>query len=95
MAEWMVPETLTFALYTNSFKSFTLGALWTLLNNRVSHWLRESFESVLRCDNDPLCHQHTPRACERCCFLTFGCQRFNDTLDRSAVASFWRDRPGS
>ena len=35
LAEWLVPETLTFAVYANTLKDFTLGSLWTLLNNRA------------------------------------------------------------
>jgi hypothetical protein len=90
LAEWIVPETLTFALYANNLKSYTLGALWTLLNNRSLQWLERTADSVLRCENDPLCYQRSPRACERCLFLTFGCQRFNDQLDRQLLSDFWR-----
>ena len=32
LAEWVVPETLTFALYVNNFKSVTMGSLrWCAL----------------------------------------------------------------
>jgi hypothetical protein len=91
LAEWVVPETLTFALYANNLKSYTLGALWTLLNNRTLQWLNKSATGMLRCENDPLCHQRSPRACERCLYLTFGCPSFNDHLDRRLLASFWRN----
>jgi hypothetical protein len=91
LAEWVVPETLTFALYANNLKSYTLGALWTLLNNRTLQWLNKAISGVLRCENDPLCHQRSPRACERCLYLTFGCPSFNDHLDRRLLVSFWRD----
>ncbi len=91
LAEWVVPETLTFALYANNLKSYTLGALWTLLNNRTLQWLTKAASGVLRCENDPLCHQRSPRACERCLFLTFGCPSFNDQLDRKLLTSFWRN----
>lgn len=91
LAEWVVPETLTFALYANNLKSYTLGALWTLLNNRTLQWLDKAAGSVLRCENDPLCHQRSPRACERCLYLTFGCPTFNDRLDRKLLARFWCD----
>lgn len=89
LAEWIVPETLTIVLYASSLKSYTLGALWTLLNNRTLQWLQQGVQSVLRCENDPLCHQAHPRACERCLYLAFGCQKFNDDLDREVLGSFW------
>lgn len=91
LAEWIVPETLTFALYANNLKSFTLGALWTLLNNRVLQWLNNTCEAISRCENDPLCHQRHPQACERCLYLSFGCPRFNEDLDRSVLRSFWHN----
>lgn len=90
LAEWLVPETLTFGIYVSSFQAYTLGALWTLLHNRTLEWLQASFEAVWRCDNDPLCHHRQPRACERCLYLTFGCPSFNDRLSRSVVMDFWR-----
>jgi uncharacterized CHY-type Zn-finger protein len=89
LAEWFVPETLTFALYASSLKSFTLGALWTLINNRTLQWLEIARQSAWRCENDPLCHQRRPRACERCLYLTFGCRSRNDNLSRAYLTEFW------
>ncbi len=90
LAEWIVPETLTFALYANNFKSVTMGSLWTLINNRSLQWLDRSVNAARRCDNDPLCHQRTEQACERCLYITFGCREFNANLDRRILRSFWR-----
>lgn len=90
LAEWVVPETLTFALYANNFKSVTMGSLWTLVNNRTLQWLERSADSAQRCDNDPLCHQRTEQACERCLYITFGCQEFNHDLDRRTLRTFWQ-----
>jgi uncharacterized CHY-type Zn-finger protein len=89
LAEWVVPETLTIAIYANSLNSDTLGAFWTLLNNRTLEWLESSKQRVYTCENDPLCHQREPRACEQCMFLAFGCQMFNDDLSRKTLADFW------
>lgn len=89
LAEWVVPEALTFSIYANSLKSYTLGALWTLINNNALQWLDASREIAWRCENDPLCYQREPRACERCLFLTFGCEMFNEALDRKFLTEFW------
>ena len=89
LAEWIVPETLTFALYANNLKSYTLGALWTLLNNRSLQWLNRAFEGAWICENDPLCHQRHPRACERCLYVSFGCRLFNEGLSRAILQEFW------
>ncbi len=90
LAEWIVPETLTFAIFANSLKSYTLGALWTLLNNRTLQWLERAESAIWSCDNDPLCHQRDPRACERCLYISFGCRLFNGKLSRSVLQEFWR-----
>ena len=92
LAEWLVPETLTFAVYANTLKDFTLGSLWTLLNNRALSWLRSVVDCSVRCENDPICYQQSPRSCERCAYLTFGCRLFNDALDRSVLYDYllWR-----
>jgi hypothetical protein len=88
LAEWLVPETLTFAIYANRLNDFTLGSLWTLLNNRVLGWLKGVALRTVHCDNDPICYQGDPRSCERCAYLTFGCRLFNDDLDRALLYDF-------
>ena len=92
LAEWVVPESLTFAIYVSGHQSYTLGALWTLMHTRSRAWMDRVVASVWRCDNDPLCHHRTPCACERCMFLTFGCQAFNGDLSRRLLMEFWRHR---
>lgn len=95
LAEWVVPEALTFAIYVASYKEAPLGALWTLMHTRAEAWVEQSLQRVFRCDNDPLCHHRKPMACERCMFLTFGCDRFNGDLARDKVMDFVRYLEGS
>ncbi len=92
LAEWLVPESLTFAVYANTLKDFTLGSLWTLLNNRALSWLSGVVDRSTHCENDPICYQQPKRACERCVYLTFGCQHFNDDLSREVVYEYLRTR---
>ena len=92
LAEWVVPEALTFAIYVSGHQSYTLGALWTLLHTRSRAWMDRVVASVWRCDNDPLCHLRDPCACERCMFLTFGCPEYNNDLSRRLLMEFWRHR---
>lgn len=92
LAEWLVPETLTFAVYANTLKDFTLGSLWTLLNNRALSWLRGVVDRSIHCENDPICYQQQMRACERCVYLTFGCEHFNEDLSREVVYDYLRSR---
>jgi hypothetical protein len=90
LAEWLSPATLTFGIYVATFHSHTLGALWTVLHHSCQEWLAGAIDGVWTCDNDPLCHQREPRACERCLYLTFGCPDFNRDLSRTAPMTFWR-----
>lgn len=92
LAEWLVPETLTFAIYANTLKDFTLGSLWTLLNDRSLSWLNAVVDRTVLCENDPICYQSDPRSCERCSYLTFGCRLFNAQLDRKVLYDYLRTR---
>jgi hypothetical protein len=92
LSEWLVPEALTFAVYANNLKDFTLGSLWTLLTNRALTWLTGVLDRCVRCENDPLCYQRDPRSCERCAYLTFGCRLFNSDLDRKVLYDFFYSR---
>lgn len=93
MAEWIVPDALTSAIYIASYGEFTLGALDTVLRRRVSHWLAKTANDVDHCDNDPMCSHISPArphaACDRCLHLTFGCKSWNADLDRRLLRRFW------
>jgi hypothetical protein len=94
LAEWIVPDALTTAVYVASYKDFTLGALDTVLRRRVAYWLKNAVEAMDRCDNDPMCSQTSTEfrpyaACDRCLHLSFGCRTWNADLDRKLVRRFW------
>lgn len=88
LAEWLVPETLTFVIYANNLKDFTLGSLWTLVTSRCLGWLNDVVARSVRCENDPICYLHAPRSCERCAYITFGCRQFNAALDRKVLYDY-------
>ena len=90
LSEWVVSETGTFAIYAASYQSFTLGALWTVLHHQAHDLLDAAEERARSCDNDPLCHRRDPQACERCLYVTFGCNQWNAGLSRRVLRSFWR-----
>ena len=93
LAEWIVPDALTAAIYVASYSDFTLGALDTVLRRRVAPWLVQAAEGVSYCDNDPMCSQTSPdrphAACDRCLHLSFGCRIWNADLDRKLLRRFW------
>ena len=93
LAEWVVPDALTTAIYVVSYNDFTLGALDTVLRRRVAQWVVAASEAVWSCDNDPLCshtsHHRPFAACDRCLHLSFGCRTWNADLDRLLLRRFW------
>jgi hypothetical protein len=93
LAEWIVADALTTAVYVASYNDFTLGAFDTVLRRRVSHWLTKAVEDIDHCDNDPMCSHTSPQrphaACDRCLQLTFGCKQWNADLDRKLLRRFW------
>jgi hypothetical protein len=93
LAEWIVTDALTAAIYVASYNEFTLGALDTVLRRRLNHWLLKTVDDVDHCDNDPMCSQVSPHrphaACDRCLHLSFGCRTWNADLDRRLLRRFW------
>ncbi|CAM4043595.1 hypothetical protein NONI108955_05825 [Nocardia ninae] len=93
LAEWIVPNALTSAIYVASYGEFTLGAFDTVQRRRIGPWLNRAADEIDHCDNDPLCSQtstHRPHAaCDRCLHLSFGCKIWNADLDRKLLRRFW------
>lgn len=93
LAEWIVPNALTSAVYVASYADFTLGAFDTVQRRRIGPWLYRAADAIDYCDNDPLCSQtstHRPHAaCDRCLHLSFGCRTWNADLDRKLLRRFW------
>lgn len=94
LAEWIVPDALTFAVYVAAYNAFTLGAFDTVIRRRVSSWLELALDSVQTCDNDPMCNQTSGQkphaACDRCLHTSFGCRTWNADLDRKLLRQFWK-----
>ncbi|MCV7221875.1 hypothetical protein [Mycolicibacterium elephantis] len=93
LAEWIVPNALTTAVYVASYADFTLGAFDTVQRRRIGPWLNRAADAIDHCDNDPLCSQTSPlrqhAACDRCLHLSFGCRTWNADLDRKLLRRFW------
>lgn len=93
LAEWIVTDVLTTAIYVASYNDFTLGAFDAVLRRRLSAWLLNTADNVSRCDNDPLCSQVSSQrphaACDRCLHLSYGCRTWNADLDRRLLRRFW------
>jgi len=84
MAEYHIPELLTFGVYADTHQDFTLGALVSLVEHRLAEWLEAAKEGARSCDWDPKCSRDEG-ACMGCLHLSFGCDQFNEGLDRATL----------
>ncbi|MGY0500615.1 hypothetical protein ACWZHB_19175 [Nocardia sp. FBN12] len=93
LAEWIVPNALTSAIYVVSYADFTLGAFDTVQRRRIGPWLERAVDTIDHCDNDPLCSQTSTlrphAACDRCLYMSYGCRVWNADLDRKLLRRFW------
>ena len=84
MAEYLIPELLTFGLYADTHQEFTLGALVSLAEHRLAEWLDAARDGGRYCDWDPQCGRDDG-ACMGCLHLSFGCSHFNENLYRAVL----------
>lgn len=85
MAEYLMPAgMLTFGLFADTHQDFTLGALVSLVEHRLTDWLNAAWEGVRSCDWDPHCGRDEG-SCSACLQLAFGCNEFNSRLDRATL----------
>lgn len=87
LAEYIVPEHLTFIIYARSTSDFVLGGLQALYENDLNGALHEYLHAEMRCPLDPGCMQNGG-ACMAC--LHTGepsCRHFNQFLGRPALFS--------
>jgi hypothetical protein len=84
MAEYLIPELLTFGLYADTHQEFTLGALVSLAEHRLAEWLDAARDGGRYCAWDPQCGRDDG-ACMGCLHLSFGCSHFNENLDRAVL----------
>ena len=82
IAEYVVPKTLSVALYCNHRFGATIGALTALFEQSVIEWLNQ-IENERRCIYDPVCHEKGGN-CHSCTHLAeTSCKLFNQNLSRS------------
>lgn len=84
MAEYLIPQVLTFGIYADTHQEFTLGALVSLVEHRLGEWLDAAQDGAQHCDWDPQCGRDEG-ACMGCLHLSFGCTHYNENLDRAVL----------
>jgi len=82
LAEYVLPRTLTFAVYCNHRGGATIGALTALFEQSLNEWLNNVL-NARRCVYDPVCQDHE-NSCHACTHLPeTSCRFFNLNLGRA------------
>jgi ribosomal protein L37E len=82
LSEYIMPSTLTFAIYCNHRFGATIGALTALFEQSLSQWLN-AIHDTYRCIYDPVCREKTGN-CHACTHLPeTSCKFFNLNLSRA------------
>jgi hypothetical protein len=82
LSEYVLPRTLTFALYCNHRFGATIGALTALFEQSLAEWLN-AVRNTRRCVYDPVCADQTSN-CHACTHLAeTSCRFFNLNLSRA------------
>ena len=81
LSEYLLPRTLTFALYCNHRFGATIGALTSLFEQSLTEWLN-AVRDTRRCVYDPVCRDRGGN-CHACTHLAeTSCRFFNLNLGR-------------
>ena len=82
LSEYILPHTLTIAIYCNHRFGATIGALTALFEQTLRQWLTGIRDGRV-CVYDPVCHDHEA-SCHACTHLSeTSCRFFNLNLSRS------------
>lgn len=82
LSEYLMPRTLTFAIYCNHRFGATIGALTALFEQSLAEWLN-AVRTARRCVYDPVCRERES-SCHACTHLAeTSCRFFNLNLGRS------------
>ena len=82
LSEYLLPRTLTSAIYCNHRSGATIGALTALFEQSLAEWLN-AVRNARRCVYDPVCREREG-SCHACTHLAeTSCRFFNLNLGRS------------
>lgn len=86
LVEYTLPRALTFVVYKRSQTDFSLGSMFTMVEDRFDQICDYLEDDARNCLYDPLCEHEENSACEGCLYLsTRSCKHGNHNLARSTV----------
>jgi hypothetical protein len=84
LSEYLLPRSLTFALYCNHRFGATIGALTALFEQSAAEWL-SAIKTARHCVYDPVCRERES-SCHACTHLAeTSCRHFNLNLSRALL----------
>lgn len=86
LVEYHLPRSLSFVVYKRSDTDFSLGAIFTLIEDRFDELVEQVRQESQDCMYDPVCASDDGHACEGCLYLSnLSCQYGNNTLSRALL----------
>lgn len=85
LAEFLLPHSLSFILYSNQRTDYNIGAMFTLVESSLNDLMTEVEQRGNDCVYDPVC-QREGGACHNCLFVSeVSCTHLNRNLGRDFV----------
>jgi hypothetical protein len=82
LAEYLLPRTLSFVIYSNNRDEFNIGGMRTMVEQDLDHLLTQARTHGNECVYDPVCSERKG-ACLSCLFVSeISCSYFNQILCR-------------
>jgi hypothetical protein len=86
LVEYTFPRSLSFVVYKRSQTDFSLGSMFTMVENRFDQICDYLSDEARTCMYDPLCEREENSACEGCLYISGrSCSHGNHNLGRSVV----------
>lgn len=83
LAEYLLPRTLSFVIYSNNRDEFNIGGMRTMVEQDLDHLLTQARRHGNECVYDPVCSERQG-ACLSCLFVSeISCSYFNQILCRA------------
>lgn len=84
ISEYIIPETLTIIIHSNNYTSFSIGGMFTMFEQRLNGWLKDTYNAAFSCVYNPIC-QDEGASCVGCLHRQYNCEAFNQYLSRSTL----------
>ena len=86
LVEYLLPRPLSFIVYKRSDTDFSLGAIFTLIEDRFDEVAEQIRTEEQDCLYDPVCKHEDGHACEGCLYVSnLSCEYQNHTLSRAPL----------